>query len=135
MSETEKSAGAGLSLVPAHFPGRAPVDTYGNGGFRFAEMSHKGSILCLPSGIYGWTAKQASDLTLINFKRVFAEIDLELILIGTGNDPAPISQALRDEFKKLDIRVDAMTTGAAARTFNVLLSEGRAVGAALLAVD
>ncbi len=38
----------------AHFPGRAPIDAYGNGGFRFADMSHRGSILCLPSGIYGW---------------------------------------------------------------------------------
>ena len=38
----------------AFYPGRAPIDAYGNGGFRFAEMSHRGSLLCLPSGIYGW---------------------------------------------------------------------------------
>ena len=43
-----------ITIRNAHFPGRAPIDTYGNGGFRFAGMSHRGSILCLPSGIYGW---------------------------------------------------------------------------------
>lgn len=40
----------GIEIREAHFPGRAPIDAYGNGGFRFAEMSHRGSILCLPSG-------------------------------------------------------------------------------------
>ena len=40
----------------AHFPRPAQIDAYGNGGFRFAGMSHQGSILCLPSGIHGWLA-------------------------------------------------------------------------------
>ena len=44
----------GIVIREAHFPGRAPVEAYGNGGFRFADMSHRGSILCLPSGIHGW---------------------------------------------------------------------------------
>ncbi len=44
----------GIEIRAAHFPGRAPIDAYGNGGFRFAGMSHKGSLLCLPSGVYGW---------------------------------------------------------------------------------
>ena len=122
-------------IRPAHFPGRAPVDTYGNGGFRFAEMSHRGSILCLPSGIYGWTAKTSADLTLANFKRVLGEDELELVLVGTGVDLVPLPEKLRQGFADRHIRVDAMSTGAAARTFNVLLAEGRAVGAALLAVD
>ena len=43
-----------VSPAPARFPGRAPIDAYGNGGFRFAGMSHRGSILCLPSGIHAW---------------------------------------------------------------------------------
>ena len=46
--------------VEARYPGRAPIDSYGNGGFRFAQMSHKGSILCLPSGIYAWAPSSAS---------------------------------------------------------------------------
>ena len=43
--------------APAHYPARAPIDAYGNGGFRFADMSHKGSLIIVPSGIYAWDAE------------------------------------------------------------------------------
>ncbi|MEM8749262.1 MAG: Mth938-like domain-containing protein [Pseudomonadota bacterium] len=125
----------GIEVKPAHFPGRAPVDTYGNGGFRFADMSHRGSILCLPSGIYGWSAQTPEDLTVANFARVLGESEIELILVGTGPDIAHLPESLTEALSNVGIRADAMNTGAAARTFNVLLAEGRAVGAALLAVD
>ena len=124
-----------MVMREAHYPGRAPVDTYGKGGFRFAEMSHRGSILCLPSGIYGWSAEQPSDLTTANFKRVLGEEGLELLLVGTGKDLVPLPAKLRQALLDKGIRSDPMSTGAAARTFNVLLAEGRAVGAALLAVE
>ncbi len=133
LSEKPRPA-AGLELKPAHFPGRAPIDSYGDGGFRFAEMSHRGSILCLPSGIYGWVAQTTADLTIANFDRVLGEEEVELVLVGTGDDLRPISQALRDRLAQKGIRAEPMSTGAAARTFNVLLAEGRAVAAALLAV-
>lgn len=135
MSDAGKHGQAGIVIRQAHFPGRAPIDTYGNGGFRFAEMSHRGSILCLPSGIYGWSAETTDDLTPGSFKQVLSETELELVLVGTGKDLAPLSQKLKDAFSAKGVRVDSMSTGAAARTFNVLLGEGRAVGAALLAVD
>lgn len=134
-SQTPEQEGVGIVLKPAHFPGRAPIDTYGGGGFRFAEMSHKGSILCLPSGIYGWSAETPADVKLANFKRVLAEDELEVVLVGTGKDLVPLPESLRDAFATNGMRADPMSTGAAARTFNVLLAEGRAVGAALLAVD
>ena len=122
-------------MRPAHFPGRAPIDTYGNGGFRFAEMSHRGSILCLPSGIYGWSAGGTEDFTVEAFQRVLGEEGLELLLVGCGKDLAPLPPKVRESLASKGIRADTMSTGAAARTFNVLLAEGRAVGAALLAVE
>ena len=60
----------GIVIREAHFPGRAPIDAYGNGGFRFADMSHRGSLLCLPSGIYGWEPKDPLALTSDDFARV-----------------------------------------------------------------
>ena len=42
---------AGIIIREAHYPGRAPIEAYGNGGFRFADMSHRGSLLALPSGM------------------------------------------------------------------------------------
>ena len=58
------NADRAITVRSAHYPGRAPIEAYGNGGFRFAGMSHRGSILCLPSGIHGWKdapAPQAID--------------------------------------------------------------------------
>lgn len=119
----------------AHFPGRAPIDAYGDGGFRFAEMSHRGSLLCLPSGLFGWEPKDRSKLDQDDFKLVLAEADkIEILLIGTGLDLRPISAELRQAFRAAGIMADPMSTGAAARTYNVLLAEDRAVAAALFSV-
>lgn len=125
----------GLEIKEAHFPGRAPIDAYGNGKFRFAEMSHTGSLLCLPSGIYAWNVTGLSDLKPEAFNKLEAEADeVEILLLGTGIDLVPIDPELRELFREHAISADSMSTGAAVRTFNVLLSENRAVAAALLAV-
>jgi uncharacterized protein len=127
---------AGIVMRAAHFPGRAPIDAYGNGGFRFAEMSHRGSILCLPSGIHGWEPENPASLTGDDFEKVFAEAsEIEILLVGTGKDLRPLPKPLRDALRERKISTDLMATGAAVRTFNVLLAEDRAVAAALIAVD
>jgi uncharacterized protein len=117
-------------------PGRHPIDAYGNGGFRFAEMSHRGSILVLPSGISAWPVAVAAEVTTTTLAPVFREGDaLELLLLGTGLEVVPVSESLRWRFREAGIRLDVMQTGAAARTYNILLGENRRVGAALVAVD
>lgn len=120
----------------AHFPGRAPIEAYGNGGFRFADMSHKGSILCLPSGIYGWEPADREKLAADDFSRLLAEAaEVEIFLVGTGTDLRPIPKDLRAALKEAGIASDPMSTGAAVRTYNILLADDRAVAAALIAVD
>ena len=126
----------GMVIREAHFPGRAPIEAYGNGGFRFAEMSHRGSIFCLPSGIYGWEPADPLALTAGDFARVLAEASaVEILLVGMGPDLRPLPEALRMTMRQAGISSDPMSTGAAVRTYNVLLAEDRAVAAALIAVD
>ena len=124
-----------------HFPGRALIDAYGNGGFRFAGMSHRGSILCLPSGIHAW-ATPAIDgtgtdwLTVELLAPALAKgEDIGVLLVGTGKTQVFASRALRQAFEAAGIALETMATGAAARTYNVLLAEQRRVGAALVAVE
>jgi uncharacterized protein len=121
-------------MSPAHFPGRAPIDAYGNGGFRFAEMSHRGSILCATSGIHGLTAATPDALALEALERLGGEA-AEVLLLGTGRLQVFPSAEVRRAFADAGIGLEAMDTGAAARTYNVLLAEKRPVAAALLAVD
>ena len=124
-----------IEVRNAHFPGRAPIDAYGNGGFRFAGMSHRGSLLLLPSGIYGWDKEEGVPLTSTDFDRVIAEAgDIEVILVGTGINIRPLSADVKTAFRSRSISSDPMSTGAAVRTYNVMLAEERNVAAALIAV-
>jgi uncharacterized protein len=123
-------------MEPARFPGRAPIDAYGNGGFRFAGMSHRGSIMALPSGIEAWPVASVSDIAPDSLSRLIAEADaIEILLVGTGNEMKLLPADVRNVLEQAGIYPDLMATGAAVRTFNVLLSEERAVAAALIAVD
>ncbi len=125
----------GIEIRDAHFPGRAPIDAYGNGGFRFADMSHRGSILCLPSGVYGWDMQEGEPLTVASLERVLADASgIEVLLVGTGADLKPIPADVKAALKARGISSDPMSTGAAVRTFNIMLAESRAVAAALVAV-
>ena len=120
----------------AHFPSPVPIDAYGDGGFRFADMSHKGSLLILPSGIYGWEVGGGSRLAPKSFQAVFDEADeIEFLLLGTGSTQRFPTAKLQEAFLKKRVGLEVMDTGAACRTFNVLLAEARAVAAALIAVD
>jgi uncharacterized protein len=127
---------AGPEVEGLHLPRAALIDAYGDGGFRFDGMSHRGSLLCLPDGIWAWPVKDASELTAAAFELAFARGEaLDVFLIGAGRDPWPIPERLRARFRALSISVDAMSTGAAVRTYNILLAENRRVGAGLIAVD
>jgi uncharacterized protein len=119
-----------------HYPGRATIEGYGSGGFRFAGMSHRGSILLLPSGVWAWPARGVSDIDAASLARPLAEAaEIDLFFVGTGRDPWLMPAPLRGLLKDAGLSVDTMPTSAAASTYNVLLSEGRRVGAALLATD
>lgn len=127
--------GKGIVIREAHFPGRAQIDAYGNGGFRFADMSHRGSLLLLPSGIYGWEMDETMPLSVENFRRVLDDAaDIEVLLVGTGSRLRPLPAELKAALKAKGIASDPMSTGAAIRTFNIMLAEQRAVAAALIAV-
>jgi uncharacterized protein len=125
-----------IAVRDAHYPRPAPIDSYGNGGFRFAGMSHRGSLLCLPSGLYGWSATAETPFSGDRLTMAFEEAEgIRFMLFGTGADLRRVPAALLSRFRQLGISCDPMSTGAAVRTYNIMLAEGRPVGAALVAVD
>lgn len=113
------------------------IEAYGSGGFRFAGFSHKGSILALPTGIHAWAALEPRDIDAASVAPLFAlpKGQVELLLVGTGPNLVPLTPALRARLRQAGIAADPMATGAAARTYNILLGEGRRVASALLAVS
>ncbi len=121
--------------MTAHFPGRAEIEGYGRGGFSFAGMSHRGSILVLPSGIYAWNPG-SPQLAPEDFAMVLAErAEIDLLLIGMGAAMARPPRAVREALEASGLMFDPMATGHAIATYNLLLGERRRVAAALVAVD
>ena len=119
-----------------HLPRRVPIDGYGKGGFRFEGMSHRGSLLCLPSGLWAWQVTVASSIDEATLAPVFAEAsEIDLFLLGIGRERWVMPDALFDRFRALKINVEATRTGSAISTYNILLGEGRRVAAGLIAED
>jgi uncharacterized protein len=119
-----------------HYPYQAPLEAYGNGGFRFAGMSHKGSLMSLPTGMFSWSATTGSAMTAELLAPVLDLADrIDVLLIGLGHEIAFLDPDLRDLFRSKSIIVEAISTGGAVRTYNILLAEQRAIAAALIAVD
>lgn len=117
-----------------HYPGRAAIEGYGAGGFRFAGMSHQGSILVLPGGVWAWPPRTPAEIDEASLQRtIAARAEIDLLLIGTGKDPV-LPEILRARLRELEIQYEVLPTAAAASTYNVLFSEDRRVAAALIAV-
>jgi uncharacterized protein len=119
-----------------HLPRQALIDAHGGGGFRFAGMSHRGSLLCLPDGIWAWPVTAPAELTEEALAQVFASAELlDFFVLGTGVAPWIMPQPLRTRFRDAHISADTMATGPAVRTYNVMLMENRRVGAGLIAIE
>ena len=119
-----------------HLPSPAPIEAYGKGGFRFGSMSHRGSLICLPSGIWASDVKAAHDINEASLALVFApDVAIDHFLIGTGKEPHSMPPSLCEAFRARRIALETMTTGAAVRTYNILLGERRRIGALLVAVE
>jgi uncharacterized protein len=111
------------------------IDAYGGGGFRVDGESHRGSIIVLPERVVAWPVNDLTAVTIETLQPVVDAVgEVEILLIGTGVRFSLVSPALRQSLKERGVAADAMDTGAACRTYNILRAEGRRVAAAMIAV-
>jgi uncharacterized protein len=124
-----------LDLTPLIAEGRQIIESYGNGRFRIAGVVHTGSVIVFPTATIPWPREAIGTLDLDSLEPVLsADPAVEVLLIGCGPRLVPLPRDLRQALRHRGIGADPMDTGAACRTFNVLLSEERRVAAALIAV-
>lgn len=115
--------------------GSKMVTGYGDGLFRFGDASVTGSILMFPEAVYAWNVTSVDDITVDSFAPIIEAADtVEILLLGMGNRLTRVPMEWRRALKEHGIVIEPMDTGAACRTYNVLLSEGRRVAAAIIAV-
>ncbi len=123
------------SFDAPHLPRSAPIDAYGKGGFAFAGMSHRGSLLCLPNAVWAWEVTSPEQIDKYSLARVFdAANAIDTLIVGTGSAVWLPPQELRGALRAVRVVLDAMQTGPAIRTYNIMLGERRRVAAALIAV-
>jgi uncharacterized protein len=111
------------------------IEAYGAGGFRVDGESHRGSVLILPDGVVPWPVVDLAAATIETLQPVIDRRGtVEILLIGCGRHFLMLPPALKRALGDAGLAVDAMDTGAACRTYNVLRAEERRVAAALIAV-
>lgn len=120
-----------MDVTPLVARDRQVIESYGASGFRVSGAVYEGAILVLPQATQAWPVDTLADASRANLAAVI-EAGMQILLVGCGKHIAPVPQELRQDLRARGIVVEAMDTGAACRTYNVLLAEDRRVAAALL---
>ncbi len=125
-----------MDITPLIPEGRQIVERYGGGGFQISGVRHVGSVLVFPQRTLAWDVASFDQVTTDSLAPLIeASQAVELLLLGTGPRMQFVAPALRETLKAVGVTVDGMDTGAACRTYNVLMAEERLVAAALIATD
>ena len=125
-------------ITPLLPPDRQLIQSYGGGGFRIAGQDYIGSVLVQPQTTLEWPLTDASAIDFPSLAPLIRNVESSggaVLLIGTGQKIVSLGGGVRQELRGRGVGLEIMDTGAACRTFNVLLAEERAVVAALIAVS
>jgi uncharacterized protein len=127
-----------LDLTPLIPAGRQIVESYGHGRFRVTGTLYEGSVIVFPDRTLAWPVQAAAGVTPDNLQAV-AEAGragkIDLLLLGCGPKITLVPSSLRVPLREAGVVIEPMDTGAACRTYNVLMAEGRHVAAALIAIE
>lgn len=119
-------------IIPA---GRQVIETYGEGRFHISGVRYEHAVIVLPNSVAPWGPSSWPEVDLESFAPLTATNQADVLLLGCGPRAELPSRALRDALRAKGLVVEPMDTGAACRTYNVLMAEDRRVAAALLPVD
>jgi uncharacterized protein len=111
------------------------IQGYGDGGFRIAGQGYIGSVIVTALETSAWDVTTIDNIDIDNLLAALKRVpDLTVLLLGTGPTMVPPAPELRTRLREAGIGLEFMDTGAACRTFNVLLAEERLAGAALISI-
>ena len=120
-----------MDVTPLIAKDRQVIESYGASGFRVSGTSYDGAIIVLPQATHAWPVSSLDDISAATLAPVIGA-GIQILLLGCGRHMVPVPPSLRQELRAHGVVIDAMDTGAACRTYNVLLAEDRLVAAALL---
>ncbi len=118
-------------IIPA---GRQVIETYGENRFHISGVRYERAVIVLPEAVLDWAPATWADVVFECFAQLCAAQAADVLLLGCGERAQLPSRALRDALRAEGLVTEPMDTGAACRTYNVLMAEDRRVAAALLPV-
>ena len=121
-----------MDLTPIVPAGRQVIESYGPAGFRISGVVFESAVIDFPDRTLIWNVASFAEVTAASLQPVIERGGVEILLLGCGRAMRPVPMALRQTLREAGIGVDAMDTGAACRTYDVLMGEDRRVAAALL---
>ncbi|MFT6582051.1 MAG: Mth938-like domain-containing protein [Alphaproteobacteria bacterium] len=124
-----------MDITPVIPGDRNVIESYGPGRFMVSQQQYTSSLIVAPSWISLWEIKTFDQITPESLSQIVErESEIEVLLIGVGERMQPPSPLIRNAMREIGVSVDTMDTGAACRTYNLLMGDGRRVAAALLAL-
>jgi len=121
-----------MDLIPLVPAGRQVVERYAASGFRVSGVIHQGPVLVFPYRTIAWDVASAAAVTWESLAPVVEHGGIQILLLGLGRSMNTVPHTLRSTLRGAGIALEPMDTGAACRTYNVLVAEGRHVAAALI---
>ena len=124
-----------MDITPAVPEGSQVITGYGPGMFRIAGVAHSGSVLVLPNRTLAWAVTDFAEIDPAGLEPILSQNPpVDVLLLGCGPAMQLPPPELRVALRERGVVLEPMDTGAACRTFNVLLTEGRRAAAALIAL-
>ena len=125
-----------MDVTPLIPQGKQVIESYGEGRFRISGRVHEGSVIVFPDRTVAWPVAEFGELKPESLDDIAAaRKTVDVLLLGCGAKMQLVPRILREKLRTAGVVIEPMDTGAACRTFNVLMSEERQVAAALIAVD
>ncbi|MFN3827917.1 MAG: Mth938-like domain-containing protein [Micavibrio sp.] len=122
-----------MDVTPLVRAGQQIIQSYANGGFRISGQIYHGAVLVQPEGTVLWDASSFEDMTLASFESLISLPEKpDVVLLGTGSAQKFLPRDLKQALREGGLVIEVMDTGAACRTYNVLVAEGRRVACLLL---
>ncbi len=116
---------AGRNIIRSHAPGRVVID----------ECTYTRSLVVTPGHILdAWRPQTFADLAEVDFEEL-GRLRPQIVLLGTGTRLRFPDPRLTRGLSRAGIGIEVMDTGAACRTYNILVGEDREVVAGLLLAD
>jgi uncharacterized protein len=122
-------------ITPTISKNKKIIDAYGNGGFKVASERFEDSIIILPDSVHKFEHSDIESATQKHLEPILSNAeDIEVLIVGCGKATEFLNAEIEKLLRSKKISIEYMDTGAAARTYNILLTEERKVAVVLIAV-